>query len=86
MTPRLTGDMPDAKGDAATESGLIVTISKLTAPMCASYGSAVDMSKAIAAVIEQHEPIRYVLLAAVYSYVVSHPDDPGVADLKNIIE
>lgn len=82
----ITGDMPEAKGDAATESGLIIATSKMTAPICASYGSAVELVKTIAAVIEQNEPIRYVLLAGVYAYVAAHPDDPAVVDLKKFIE
>lgn len=81
----ISGGMPSAKGKEAMESGLIIAISKTSTPVCASYGSGVEIGEAICDIIQQNQPIRAVLAAAVFTYAVTHPDDPAIAGLKDFI-
>ena len=64
----INGGIPSAQGSKAKESGLIIALSDNTAPVCATYGSAVKTSMAIAAIISQSESIRAALVAAVAIY------------------
>ena len=82
----LNGDMPSTKGQSATESGLIIVTSKMTTPVCASYGSSLDMAVTISHILELNTPIRAVLVAAVGAYAKSHPDDPYIADFKQLFK
>ena len=79
----INGNMPSAKGEAAKESGLIIALSDGSTPVCASYGSALDMTMAVASILEQSEPIRAVLTASVVAYATSHPNDQLIAGIKD---
>ncbi len=78
----VSGDMPKAKGSEAAESGLIIAISKDTAPVCGSYGSSIDMTCVVTSILEQSEPVRMVLSTALAIYAAKHPDDPRLTPLK----
>lgn len=78
--------MPSAQGENAKESGLIIALSNSSTPVCATYGSAFKMTVAISNIIEQSEPIRAVLTAAVVAYATSNPDDPCIAGIKEFMK
>ena len=82
----VNGDMPTAKGAKATETGLIIVTSKMTAPVCASYGSSLNMIATLLDIMEQSESIRSVLTAVVFAYAKSHPDDPCVVEIKELMQ
>ena len=82
----LNGDMPSEKGSSAKESGLIILAPEPGTPVCASYGSALKMTSVITSTMEQNLPVRAVLIAAVVSYAVAHPDDPCITDIKDFIK
>ena len=81
----VSGDMPKAKGKEAKESGLIIALSDTTSPVCASYGSSLDMAVIIEQIMEQNEPIRLVLTTAVGYYAKVHPNDPCITAVKEAI-
>lgn len=81
----LNGDMPSEKGALAKESGLIILTSDHGVPVCASYGSSLEMGKILCSIMEQSRSIRAVLASAVVAYAVGHPEDPCVAGLKDFI-
>ena len=81
----VSGDMPKAKGKEAKESGLIIALSDTTTPVCASYGSSVDMAVVIERIMEQNEPIRLVLATAVGYFAKVHPNDPCITEMKEAI-
>lgn len=81
----LNGDMPSEKGASAKESGLIILAQESGTPVCASYGSSLEMGKILCSIMEQSHSIRAVLASAVVAYAVGHPEDPCVAGLKDFI-
>ena len=82
----INGDMPSAKGAAATESGLIILTSKMTAPVCASYGSSKDMILALSSAIEQSEPLRAVIVSTVGLYAKQYPNDAYISEIKEFLK
>ena len=71
----VTGDMPKAKGKAATETGLVIALSGMTSPVCASYGSSKEMSLAIYNIIKLSDSIRKVMAVPILAYYLEHQED-----------
>ena len=78
----INGDLPNAQGDKATETGLIIACAKGKTPVCASYGSSKEIVFALVSTLKQNQSIREALVLAITGYAKIEPLDPIVLFMK----